>query len=75
MKLTLTAKEAAKKMGISYWLLLEMVKRGEVPHIRAGKRVLFRMESLETWMDDQERASLSQKENIKDYGELRKIEV
>ncbi len=55
---TLTAKEAAKYLGISYWLCLEMCKRGEVPHIRAGSRVLFRRESLDQWMAAQEQASV-----------------
>ena len=55
---TLTAKEAAKYLGISYWLCLEMAKRGEIPHIRAGSRVLFRRESLDGWMDEQEQENL-----------------
>lgn len=39
---TLSAREAAKYIGISYWLILEVVKRKEIPCIRVGSRVLFR---------------------------------
>jgi len=51
---TLTAKEAAEYLGISYWLLLELVKRGKMKVIRAGGRYLFRESSLIVWMDQQE---------------------
>lgn len=54
---TLKATEAAHYLGISYWLILEMAKRGEIPHIRAGSRVLFRRESLDEWMKNQEQAN------------------
>lgn len=57
---TLKAKEAAGYLGISYWLILEMAKRGEIPHIRAGSRVLFRRESLDGWMDEQEQANVGE---------------
>jgi len=54
----LKAREAAAYLGVSYWLLLEMAKRGEVPHIRAGKLVLFRKEALDDWMRQQEQLSV-----------------
>ncbi len=55
---TLKAREAAAYLGVSYWLLLEMAKRGEVPHIRAGRLVLFRKEALDAWMRQQEKLSI-----------------
>jgi excisionase family DNA binding protein len=55
---TLKAREAAAYLGVSYWLLLEMAKRGEVPHIRAGRLVLFRKEALDDWMRQQEQLSV-----------------
>ena len=59
---TFKAREAAEYLGISYWLILEMAKRGEIPHIRAGRLVLLRKEALEKealdrWMDEQERSN------------------
>jgi hypothetical protein len=33
IKLTIDAKQAAKYIGISYWSILEMCKRGEIPYV------------------------------------------
>ncbi len=55
---TLRAKEAAKYLGVSYWLILEMAKKREIPHIRAGSLVLFRRETLDSWMKEQERINV-----------------
>lgn len=73
--MTLTAKEAANLLGVSYWLLLEMAKKGHIPNIRAGKRVLFRLESLEAWMDQQEKNSIRKSEKIETNGTLRKVDI
>ncbi|CDX01257.1 DNA binding domain, putative [Desulfitobacterium hafniense] len=53
-KATLTSKEAAEYLGISYWLMLELIKRGEINPIRAGGRYLFRQSGLDGWMTKQE---------------------
>lgn len=54
MRSTLDAKQAADYLGVSYWLILELVKRGEVPVVRLGSRLLFRMETLDKWMASKE---------------------
>jgi excisionase family DNA binding protein len=51
---TLKARLAAEYLGISYWKLLDMAKKGEIPHIRAGKLVLFRQATLDRWLAEQE---------------------
>jgi len=53
-KVTFSSREASEYLGVSYWLLLEMVKRKEINPIRAGGRYLFRQAGLDTWMDEQE---------------------
>lgn len=53
-KATLSSREAAEYLGISYWLLLEMVKHKEINPIRAGRRYLFRQVGLDAWMEEQE---------------------
>ncbi|MDQ7095005.1 helix-turn-helix domain-containing protein [Desulfosporosinus sp. PR] len=53
-KVTLSSREAAEYLGISYWLLLEMVKRNEISPIRCGSRYLFRQVGLDAWMARQE---------------------
>lgn len=50
---TMTAKLAAKYIGLSYWKTLELVKASQIPHIRISGptgRVLFRKESLDEWL-------------------------
>ena len=39
-RLTLTVEEAAQVLGISRAFAYESVRRGEIPHIRIGRRVL-----------------------------------
>ncbi|KUO75559.1 MAG: hypothetical protein APF81_27465 [Desulfosporosinus sp. BRH_c37] len=56
-KATLSSKEAAEYLGISYWLLLEMVKRKKINPIRCGGRYLFRQSALDDWMTEQEKVS------------------
>jgi excisionase family DNA binding protein len=39
-RLTLTVEETAEMLGISRALAYEAVRRGEIPHIRIGRRIL-----------------------------------
>jgi excisionase family DNA binding protein len=55
---TLKARQAAAYLGISYWKILDMVKKGEIPHIKVGKLVLFRQETLDQWLVEQEQQSV-----------------
>jgi excisionase family DNA binding protein len=56
-RITLTAEEAAKYVGVSYWKLLELVRKGEIPNVKVGRRILFRSTTLNDWMDHQEKSS------------------
>ncbi len=72
---TMTAKEGARYMGLSYWKTLELVKAGKIPCIRiggsAGGRVLFRRESLDKWMSEQEAASVCRETEV--GGKIRRL--
>jgi excisionase family DNA binding protein len=57
---TVKAKQAAEYLNISYWKILDMVKKGEIPHIRAGKLVLFRQATLDRWLTEQEAANIEE---------------
>ena len=46
-------REAAKALGISERLLWEWTNRGEVPHVRKGKAILYPVDSLRRWLEDQ----------------------
>lgn len=58
MTATMQAREAAQYLGISYWKLLEYAKAGKIPHVRLPGKLLFRRESLDRWLEEQEQASV-----------------
>ena len=51
---TLNAKQAANYIGISYWTILSLARKGLIKHFRAGKKLLFRQQSLDEWMQQLE---------------------
>lgn len=55
---TLTAKEAAEYLGISYCLITQLVRRKQIPCSRVGKRILFRKEVLDIYLSKKENDSL-----------------
>jgi excisionase family DNA binding protein len=69
---TINAKEAAHYLGVSYWLILDMAKKNLIPCIHAGDRVLFRKETIDSWMMDQEEQSIHRCEPTS-YGKIRKV--
>ncbi|AGK99644.1 helix-turn-helix domain-containing protein [Desulfoscipio gibsoniae] len=56
---TITAREVAEMLGISEWAAYDWARRKIIPHIRAGKRVLFRRSSILQWLEAQEQASVT----------------
>ena len=55
---TLTAKEAAEYLGISYWLITQLVRRKQIPCSRVEKRILFRKEALDNYLSSKEDDSI-----------------
>lgn len=56
-KNTLTVKEALVEVfenSISQYKLYELVRKGAVPHIKIGAKILLRRDTLTAWMADQE---------------------
>lgn len=51
--LAMRPREAAKALGVSPRTLWEWTKRGDVPHIRRGKTVLYSVDALRRWLDEQ----------------------
>lgn len=60
-RVTFDVKEAAAYLGISTWLLYELIKRKEIHPIRAGHRYLFRQSGLDAWMNRQEEGKVVDK--------------
>lgn len=55
---TLTMKETAEYLGISYWLVNQLVRRKQIPCARVGGRVLFRVQALDEYLNNKEQESL-----------------
>ena len=55
---TLTMKETAEYLGISYWLVNQLVRRKQIPCVRVGGRVLFRVQALEEYLKEKEENSI-----------------
>ena len=54
---TLTMKEASEYLGISYWLINQLVRRKEIPYSKVGGRYLFRVQVLEEYLSTKEKES------------------
>lgn len=50
-RLTLTVEEAAQLLGISRALGYELVGRGELPHVRLGRRIVVPRRALDDLLD------------------------
>lgn len=47
------AKKAAKALGIGVRLLWEMTNRGEIPHAKLGRRIVYPVADLRKWLSEQ----------------------
>lgn len=56
---TLTMKEAAEYLGISYWLINQLVRRKEIPCSKVGGKFLFRVQVLDEYLSSKEQASVN----------------
>ena len=55
---TLTMKEAAEYLGISYWLVNQLVRRKQIPCSKVGGKYLFRVQALDEYLNNKEQESL-----------------
>ena len=62
-KLLVSAREAARMLGVSVRTLYDLLARGELPSVRVNGRRLFRLKSLEDWVAQREQASTEAKPN------------
>jgi len=52
--LGLRPRQAAKKLGISVSTLERLTKAGEIPRVKRGNTVVYRVASLEAWLKSRE---------------------
>lgn len=57
-RITLTMREAADYLGISYWLINQLVKKKQIPYSKVGSKFLFRVKALGEYLCEKERASV-----------------
>ncbi len=50
-ELVFTVSEAREKLGISRGLIYEAIRRGEIPHLRIGKRIVIPRVALERLLE------------------------
>ena len=43
--------DAARYLAVSDWTVRQMVWRGDLPHIKTGKRILLDLRDLDGWID------------------------
>ena len=51
----MTAGDLAARWGVRSRHILALARDGGLPHVKLGKYVRFRAESVQRWLDDQER--------------------
>ena len=56
---TLTMKEAAEYLGISYWLVNQLVRRKQIPCSKIGGKFLFRVQALDEYLTKKEKDSMA----------------
>ena len=50
-RLTMSVEEASEALGISRSLTYELVRRGELPSLRLGRRIVVPVRALESLVD------------------------
>ena len=58
-KTTLTMKEATEYLGISFWLVNQLVKRKQIPFSKVGGKFLFRIKALDDYLSEKEKSSMN----------------
>ena len=56
---TLTMKEAAEYLGISYWLINQLVRQKQILCSKFGGKYLFRVQVLDEYLNKKEQDSVN----------------
>lgn len=55
---TLTMKEAAEYLGVSYWLINQLVRKKQIPYCKVSGKYLFRVQALDGYLANMEQESI-----------------
>lgn len=47
----LSIAQASQYMSLSSWTVREMIWRGDIPHLRCGRRILIDLYDLDAWIE------------------------
>lgn len=50
---TLTVEEIAEYIGVSIDMIYKMTREKAIPHFRVGRRILFKKDSVDKWIEFQ----------------------
>ena len=67
-------REWAKETNTSYWFWYKLLKEGRLPCIKTEGKNFVRRSAVESWIAQEEAASVSKNEPPKEYGTLRRID-
>lgn len=59
----LSEQEVAESLGLSYWSVRQMRLQQGLPHFKCGRRVFYRMETVQNWLQQQEQSTVSTADN------------
>lgn len=49
-KICITAVDLSEKMGLSLSTIRNITKKGKIPYIRVGRRILYPVTEIENWL-------------------------
>ena len=52
-------KEASEYLGISYWLINQLVRKKQIPYCKVGGKYLFRVQALDEYLKNMELQSMN----------------
>lgn len=56
---TLTVQEVAEYLGVHQDTIYTMVRQQQIPHFRIRRRILFSLESIDSWIHQQQESSVT----------------
>jgi excisionase family DNA binding protein len=53
-RITMTVQEVAQYIGVCEDTIYAMVREKQIPHVRVRRRIFFRKDTIDVWMERQE---------------------
>ena len=55
--------EVAENLGLSYWSVRQLRLQQGLPHFKCGRRIFYRLETVERWLEQQEQGIVTAADN------------